>query len=201
MMDINKSPLFLLIFITFMVLIQCTKKQENAAFLDEDNMNAESLFTIESGWSDIHEISIPEPGILELTINDLKTQADITCYNRSTGSEGARRSHQRNLFLVTFSGYGALDDGTLFEISGQRQVTKTSESGRIQIDLHTTESMSQISIANQENTPLPVLHIDSSGAFTFSGNLQRLHHVIHSSALTGAASIAGKCQEGWLENQ
>ncbi len=102
---------------------------------------------------------------------------------------------------MSFSGNGTTDDGKKFTISGQRQVTDTGEGGRVQINFETEPDETHISVANPESTPQPVLHVDPSGGFTLEGTFKALNENIHTKALTGTGRLAGRCQEGWPDNQ
>ena len=202
-MDLFYQSQYILLFLLF-IGFSCSQpdpsNQQTTNESKEDWTKAQS-FTENNGWNDPHPFELPPAGTSIIEIDGERLEAKITCANHGTHPSGPTGEIFGNKFLMSLSGSGNMEDGSAFYISGQRQVSKTEESGRIQIDREIAPGVFHISIANTENNPLPLLRINESGEFTFSGELKSLHPAIHTEALTGPATLSGRCQSGWPEGQ
>ncbi len=203
-MELTSLKFFTMSLLLLLSISSCNRTDQSNQLTENDaNEFAENSarFTESNGWSEIHSFELPASGIVILETNNKKLKAEISCTNRGENPYGPMGKIIGNKFLMMFSGEGKTEDGYSFFISGQRQVSETEESGRIQIDMESAPGIYQISVANAENNPLPVLHINPSGEFTFSGELKPLHRSIHAQALTGPATLSGRCQSGWPDDQ
>jgi hypothetical protein len=194
-------PCLLVICLFITTCSQQNRQKTAESASGENHSEPDFSFSASNGWADLHTFDLPESGTLVLEINRSQLKAVITCKNRGENPTGPRVDTRMNKFLMSFSGNGITEDGKHFKISGQRQVTDMREGGRVQINLETEPDEIHISVANPETTPLPVLHVDPSGGFTLEGIFKPLNENIHTKALTGTGKLAGRCQEGWPDDQ
>ena len=166
--------------------------------------------TAADGWSELHDIPLPEPGRAVLTIDGQEYAVDITC---DGPGEVDPDDHMANMYLyrVSFSGTGETADGQGFWLFGDRHITTLgAAAGSLQeqsqvtlaVDLPDDSSLSHstIAISPSDSDPagegLPLLHFSPDGGFTMRAPMGRVGS-IHEHAPEGEAVLAARCPDGW----
>lgn len=162
------------------------------------------------GWSQLHDIPLPEPGRAVLTLAGEEYATGITC--EGPGAHDPDH-HMANLYLfrVAFDGKSETAGGQGFWLFGDRHITTLEAAAgehqeRSQVTLAVDvpggsgPRHSTIAMAPSDSDPagdgLPLLHVSPDGGFTMRAPMQRVGR-IHEHAPEGEAVLAGRCPDGW----
>ncbi len=173
---------------------------------DEQPSGDNEPLTGEDGWTELHDVPLPEPGRMELTIDGELFATDVEC-----GRDPVRNDETTgSLFLFSLLEGGITDDGREFRILVNRAIAVDSQVDEL---YETGGSSAQVTlsfpredgndasavVSPKDDDPrgelLPLVHVDPSGGFTMEGTMEAFQG---DDAVTGNAVLAGQCQEDWL---
>ena len=181
---------------------------------DSDGTEAEPTGSVpnepltgEDGWTELHDITLPDPGRMELTVDGQVFATDIRCGRDPVLDD----EESGSMFLFSLLERGVTADGRDFQIlvnraiaiDGQidRQYETGGSSAQVTLVIDGEEaSNSSVVLSPKEGDPegelLPLVHVDPSGGFTMQGTMEVFSG---DDAVAGDAVLAGQCQDGWPE--
>ena len=175
---------------------------------------ANAATTAEEGWSDLHDIPLPEPGTAVINHEGESYTSEITCEGPGVREDG----HPISQFFIRAYGDFTLADGTDAEFSLERSVKVDNgepgfypyedeglDSASVRVTVAASEGgwhssmLSSPSDDDDVGALLPLVHVGPDGGFTVREEFSAM--MIHDEALEGEISIAGQCPNPWAENE
>lgn len=175
---------------------------------DEATQSASSPsepLTGDDGWTELHDVPLPAPGRMELTVDGQAFATEITCGQDPVRNDEASGS----LFLFSILSSGTTDDGRDFQILVNRAIAVDSQvdqmydtagsSAQVTFVIRGEDgNSSSVVLSPNDDDPqgelLPLVHVDPWGGFTMQGTMEV---VAGDEAVAGDAELAGRCQDGW----
>lgn len=157
------------------------------------------------GWAELHDVPLPEPGRMELTVDGQVFASDVRCGQDPVRDDEASGS----MFLFSLLESGVTDDGRDFRIMVNRAI---AVDGQIDQMYDTAGSSAQVTLViggeqgnsssvalspnddDPQGALLPLVHVDPSGGFTMEATMEVFEG---DDAVAGDAALAGRCQDGW----
>lgn len=175
---------------------------------------ANAATTAEEGWSDLHDIPLPEPGTAVINHEGESYTSEITCEGPGVREDG----HPTSQFFIQAYGDFELADGTEAEFFLDRAVKVDNgepgfytyedeglDSASVRVTVAASEGGWHTSILSSPSDDddvgalLPLVHADPDGGFTVHEEFSAM--MMHDEALEGEISIAGQCPNPWAENE